>query len=366
MSDNLGRFGFFLFYTLISASASASSDVSDTEYIYNDSSGDTYFLSPHIYVGARNGWTIFQDACSDTHDKCKNETFGYGFYGGVQLTSWLAIEGGWMDYGKPSSRDHSGDTSASIKSTELTGRFSYQLTSNAELFSRLGVSYQKIVKEHSTLSNTTFKESNFNPLISIGASYYLSPNWSLSGEFQFIDGVGDANVKKADVSFTSVGLTYHFGRSLDKTSLNSSQDEHVSVLPQTQVALSAPTKNVSVSLSIEQLFEYNSAKLKYSQDLEDFANQLTRFNNGTVNIIGHADSSGSRKYNQELSVSRALSVAEYLKNMGVNQSQLSVHGFGEDKPIAVNDTEEGRRLNRRVEIRYNEVSSDNFPSDDES
>lgn len=69
-----------------------------------------------------------------------------------------------------------------------------------------------------------------------------------------------------------------------------------------------------------------------------------------LEISGHTDSRGTRNYNNTLSEDRALAVVEYLTDMGVPRNRFKARGFGPDKPIADNDTEEGRRKNRRVEI----------------
>ena len=70
-----------------------------------------------------------------------------------------------------------------------------------------------------------------------------------------------------------------------------------------------------------------------------------------VEIIGHTDSIGSSDYNQVLSERRAASVKAYLVERGVPAERVSVAGYGESRPRATNDTIEGRRLNRRVEIK---------------
>ena len=70
-----------------------------------------------------------------------------------------------------------------------------------------------------------------------------------------------------------------------------------------------------------------------------------------VEIIGHTDSIGSQEYNQVLSERRAASVKAYLVERGVPAERISVQGYGESRPRATNDTVEGRRLNRRVEIK---------------
>ena len=70
-----------------------------------------------------------------------------------------------------------------------------------------------------------------------------------------------------------------------------------------------------------------------------------------VAVEGHTDSIGSDEYNQRLSESRAKAVMEYFIAHGVKAERLSYVGHGESVPIADNATEEGRRLNRRVELK---------------
>jgi len=70
-----------------------------------------------------------------------------------------------------------------------------------------------------------------------------------------------------------------------------------------------------------------------------------------VEIIGHTDSVGSAEYNQVLSEKRADSVKAYLVARGIPAERISIAGYGESRPRSSNDTIEGRRLNRRVEIK---------------
>jgi len=69
-----------------------------------------------------------------------------------------------------------------------------------------------------------------------------------------------------------------------------------------------------------------------------------------IAIEGHTDADGSDKYNLKLSDGRAKSVMEYLTSHGVDAGRLSAKGFGETKPIANNETPEGKETNRRVEF----------------
>ncbi|MCJ7497361.1 MAG: OmpA family protein, partial [candidate division Zixibacteria bacterium] len=68
-------------------------------------------------------------------------------------------------------------------------------------------------------------------------------------------------------------------------------------------------------------------------------------------IEGHTDSMGDETYNQELSLFRAKAVTAYLiANMGLAEDRISYTGYGESKPVASNDTKEGRSLNRRIDV----------------
>jgi OmpA-OmpF porin, OOP family len=70
-----------------------------------------------------------------------------------------------------------------------------------------------------------------------------------------------------------------------------------------------------------------------------------------IEMSAHTDSRGSDEYNFKLSDNRARSVMEYIISKGIDQSRITSHGYGETKPVATNDTDEGRQLNRRVEFK---------------
>lgn len=69
-----------------------------------------------------------------------------------------------------------------------------------------------------------------------------------------------------------------------------------------------------------------------------------------LTLEGHTDNTGSEPFNQGLSKSRALAVKTYLTTKGIDAARITATGAGSTKPIATNDTEAGRELNRRVEF----------------
>ncbi|MFC5272048.1 OmpA family protein [Adhaeribacter terreus] len=100
-------------------------------------------------------------------------------------------------------------------------------------------------------------------------------------------------------------------------------------------------------------FEYNSDKLTASsRDELSRLYDLMEENAGlSVEISGHTDSRGSAAYNQALSLKRAQAVVNYLKEKGIATERLKAVGFGAQKPIASNKTENGRKQNRRTEFK---------------
>ncbi|MBU1627577.1 OmpA family protein [bacterium] len=99
-------------------------------------------------------------------------------------------------------------------------------------------------------------------------------------------------------------------------------------------------------------FEFDSAKIKQvcEQSLDEVANVLKANPNVKVIIEGHTDSKGSDEYNLNLSQKRADSIKKYLVSKGIAAENLSTKGYGESKPIADNETDEGRAKNRRIEL----------------
>jgi len=100
-------------------------------------------------------------------------------------------------------------------------------------------------------------------------------------------------------------------------------------------------------------FAFDSAELREEGKLvlDKIAGLLRAAAGYKVSIEGHTDSIGPAGYNRDLSLRRATSVRNYFVNeKKISAGRFSVAGFGEDKPVASNETIEGRARNRRVEI----------------
>ena len=105
-------------------------------------------------------------------------------------------------------------------------------------------------------------------------------------------------------------------------------------------------------------FETNSASLNsnFFEVLDSVALVLNEYKSTLVTVAGYTDSTGPAEYNQKLSERRASTVAVYLHGRGVAQERLAAIGRGENRPVADNNTAEGRARNRRVEITLDPIT----------
>ena len=100
-------------------------------------------------------------------------------------------------------------------------------------------------------------------------------------------------------------------------------------------------------------FEQSSSALRPSGRavLDDMAHTLLKLGRKKLEVIGHTDSLGSRDANMALSLARADAVRAHLVAKGINAALITTSGAGPDRPVATNDTADGRARNRRIEFR---------------
>jgi outer membrane protein OmpA-like peptidoglycan-associated protein len=128
----------------------------------------------------------------------------------------------------------------------------------------------------------------------------------------------------------------------------------VSTPPKQEPAIqtAVPTKPDSLIVLNEVLFAVNSYKLRPElyPKLDSIVMFLRKNPSTKIEISGHTDNTGSESHNLKLSENRADAVAEFVVDKGIDTSRVTFNGYGSSRPIASNDTDQGRRKNRRVEI----------------
>ncbi|WP_262691703.1 OmpA family protein [Kordiimonas aestuarii] len=115
--------------------------------------------------------------------------------------------------------------------------------------------------------------------------------------------------------------------------------------------------NIILNMPGNITFDTDSTTVKpdFMEVLHSVSLVLDEYEKTYVDVMGHTDSTGSDSYNMQLSQGRAQAVASVLTQKGVEPVRLVVRGYGEQYPIASNDTATGRAQNRRVEIALSPV-----------
>jgi len=117
-----------------------------------------------------------------------------------------------------------------------------------------------------------------------------------------------------------------------------------------------PLQSISIGSRIvlrNIFFDFDKATLRpeSTTEIDRLTALLNQYPNLKIEISGYTDNKGSQTYNQTLSQSRAKTVVDYLIAHGIATDRLTFRGYGMDAPIATNETDEGRQLNRRTEFK---------------
>jgi outer membrane protein OmpA-like peptidoglycan-associated protein len=123
-------------------------------------------------------------------------------------------------------------------------------------------------------------------------------------------------------------------------------------LEATGVRVERQGNNIRLIMPGDVTFDVNSYAIRpeFFAVLQSVALVLTEYSKTAIKISGHTDSTGGEALNQTLSERRAESVRAYLVQQNVASGRIQAVGYGYRYPAASNDTQEGRQLNRRVEI----------------
>ena len=137
--------------------------------------------------------------------------------------------------------------------------------------------------------------------------------------------------------------------------IGSYMDKHAKKLKQ-DLGQSADVERVGESILVTFdsgiMFDVDSYALKASTkaNLDKMAETMKEYDKTEIIVMGHTDATGSDEHNQKLSENRAASVSRFLQQNGITAKRVTTKGFGEQKPVASNNSVSGREQNRRVEI----------------
>src|SRR5690606_12098979 len=144
-------------------------------------------------------------------------------------------------------------------------------------------------------------------------------------------------------------FAYYYIDDVSVESLEKLQPEPIlDTIPEEQITL----ENYKIYTFKNVLFDFDKADLLpiSLDELQKLYSHLETNQNVTIEIYGHTDAIGTQIRNEQLSQERAKAVADYLMSLGLHSERIKWFGYGSSKPVATNETDEGRAENRRVEF----------------
>ncbi len=245
------------------------------------------------------------------------------------------------------------------------------------LFAGVGGNYKNVTNGQTGMPDNNKFGSQLN--IGAGAEFKLNSNWSLVTEFGYhmtnnseLDGaISPAELNGRDSYIVlSAGFNFFFDQGepskqcepcqgiatvmKDMTDYNRIEDMIVEHIPKEIVTdryIVAASNDRLVLVGVNFAFDKSDLLPESYPVLDKAVKLLNDKPDVKVEIEGYTDYIGTATYNQELSVDRANIVKSYLVSKGIAADRLTTVGYGKGNPVANNDTEEGRALNRRIVFR---------------
>lgn len=282
---------------------------------------------------------------------------GYKLFGGYQFNRFWAIEFGNFDLGGfdfTATTQPAGTLSGAIEiagyNLDLVGFIPF--TERFSMFGRVGAQYAEAEDQFRgtgfvNVLNPNPEESDTNYKVGLGFQYAISRSLDirLEGERYRID---DAVGNTGDIDMLSLGLVYRFGQAAAPAKTTRVAPTPAPVPEPILVIVPAEEEYCSI-LDIQFDINQDSIELDDQEKLSVIGTFMNKYPDTTAVVEGHTDNVGSPANNRELSRQRAEHVVNYLvTEHNVERSRLKSVGYGETRPIANNNTDAGKRLNRRI------------------
>lgn len=294
---------------------------------------------------------------SISHD---DDETAFKIFGGYKFNRNFALEGGYFNLGQ------FGYTATTLPAGTQSGTIKLQglnfdavgmlpITEKFSALGRVGLNYAQAKDSFSITgavpvpsdSSPSKKEANYK--VGLGLQYDLTPSVGLRGEWERYR-INDAVGNDGDINMYSLGVVVSFGGKPAPAARAAEPAPRVVAAAPVRVIVPVRAQKQYCSI-LDLAFEINAEKIQGDdkEKLAVVATFMKKYPDTTAVIEGHTDNVGTNEENMKLSQNRAKSVMSYLVNEHkIDASRLTAVGYGETRPIADNNTQEGKRMNRRI------------------
>lgn len=330
------------------------------------SAADSKWHDAGWYMGINGGWSkadIDEDrirsgllASGFTTDTFLDDESHKGFkvYGGYQFNRYFAVEGGYFYLGEFSYTANTTPSGSLDGTIELNG-FNLDvigimpLSDRFSLFGLVGAA--RAEADDTFVGTGAVNVFDPNPTergtkvkFGVGLRWAFTDNVAMRFEAERYR-VGDAIGNTGDIDLYSVGLAFRFGGGRSTPAAPAP----VIAAPIPVIVPAPATERYCSILDIQFEVDADTIQREEEEKLRVLGTYLQKYPDTTAVIEGHTDNVGTAADNMSLSQRRAESVVEFLaNNYRIRTSRLSAVGYGQTRPIASNDTQEGKRQNRRI------------------
>ncbi len=305
-----------------------------------------------------------------------NDHFGYRIFTGYDFNRFFALEGGYFDpgrFGYYATTTPPGMLSGNMRlnGVNLDALAFLPFTDKFSAFGRVGLNYAKVrdsfVGSGAVVALTPDENRRAaNYTLGLGLQYSFTRSFAMRTEVERFR-ISDPVAPKGDIELYSIGLVYKFGRHepMPVVAALPPPPPPPPVAPRPVVAappppppppppviVPAPVRTQRYCSILDLHFDINKADIQREnkEKLAVAGTFLKKYPRNTAVIEGYTDDVGTDESNLKLSQRRADGVVHYLiDNFQLAPAQLTAVGYGEANPVADNRTQEGKRLNRRIE-----------------
>jgi OmpA-OmpF porin, OOP family len=312
-----------------------------------------------------------------------DEDIGFKLFAGYKFNRNFAVEGGYFNLGE------FGFTAQTLPTGSLTGSAKFTglnldavgilpFTEKLSAIGRVGLTYVRTKDTFSgtgavavlnaaganSVGNPNPEEKEASYKYGLGLQYDFTRSLGLRTEWERYR-VNDAVGNKGDIDLWSIGLVYIFGAGEKKPAPTAAAPQPAAVAPVAAapvaaaavaapapvlviVPIAAKTEQYCSILDVQFEINQKTVQREAEEKIDKVAIFMRKYPNTTAVIEGHTDEVGGAAANMKLSQQRAQGVVDYLVNRGIARTRLQAVGYGATRPIADNQTEIGKRLNRRI------------------
>ena len=287
------------------------------------------------YAGANYSY-LKLDGDRTTPCNCDAESNQIGLKVGRYIQDNLSLE---LDYSTSIAKDD-------LNAASISGIFWGDNRQSAwRYFALVGLNHYSFDKELVTGNND---DSSTQLIFGLGVGKQVAANYQVRADMRLMGG--------SHFDGQDIGFQLSFNRFLGTSNAPAVPEK---VLP--EVIAAPKVKTITISLNVEFEFDKATVLTIYSEQLATIAAAMQAHNDIQLVLEGHTDSVGTDTYNADLSLRRAEAVKQKLsEDYAIADNRISTRGFGESRPIASNDSDQGRARNRRVvgEMSFTEIVVD--------